>query len=163
MATKMHKNAQRKVSELRFPKFKGEWKEKRLDEFLIPTFREVCKPNDKYLAIGVRSHAKGTFQRTDSEPDKIAMETLYQVREGDLIVNITFAWEGAIALVKKTDDGGFVSHRFPTYTFDQTVVLSEYFRQVFIQKRFRSLLDLISPGGAGRNRVLSKSNFLAIK
>ena len=39
------------------------------------------------------------------------------VLENDLVVNITFAWAGAIAIVKKEDDGGLVSHRFPTYTF----------------------------------------------
>ncbi len=50
---------------------------------------------------------RGTFQKTDSEPDKIAMDKLYVVRNGDLVVNITFAWEGAIAIVNQDDDGGW--------------------------------------------------------
>jgi len=153
--------------ELRFKDDNGnnfsDWEEKQLSEFLIPTFREVPTPSKLYLAIGIRSHCRGTFQKPDSDPNAIAMEKLFLVRENDLIVNITFAWEGAIAMVKKEDDGGFVSHRFPTYTFDRSIVLNEFFKYVFVQKRFRFTLVLISPGGAGRNRVLSKKELLKIK
>jgi len=140
-----------------------EWKEKKLNDFLILTLREIPKPKDKYLAIGIRSHCKGTFQKPDSEPHKIAMDKLYQVKENDLIVNITFAWESAIAIVKKEDEGGLVSHRFPTYTFNKDLAIVEFFRYVIIQKKFRLMLDLISPGGAGRNRVMSKKDFLKLK
>lgn len=91
------------------------------------------------------------------------MDKLYIVKENDLIVNITFAWESAIAIVKKEDEGGLVSHRFPTYTFDEKISNSKYFQYVIIQKRFRTMLDLISPGGAGRNRVMSKKDFLTLK
>ncbi|MBY8181331.1 MULTISPECIES: restriction endonuclease subunit S [Vibrio harveyi group] len=139
-----------------------DWKEVSLGDVLIPTFREVDKPSDNYLAIGVRSHCKGTFQKPDSEPDKVAMDKLYVVKAGDLIVNITFAWEGAIAIAKDEDDGGYVSHRFPTYLFNEDRLLGSFFESLFKQKRFRFDLDLISPGGAGRNRVLSKKEFLKL-
>ena len=141
----------------------SKWREYKLGEFLIPTLREISKPKNKYLAIGIRSHCKGTFQRANSEPEKIAMDKLYVVKENDLILNITFAWEGAIAIVKKEDENGLVSHRFPTYTFKETITNSQYFQYVIVQKKFRFLLDLISPGGAGRNRVLSKKDFLKLK
>ncbi|MBK9013966.1 MAG: restriction endonuclease subunit S [Saprospiraceae bacterium] len=127
--------------QLRFKGEKGEefpaWEEKRLGDFLIPTFRAIDKPNGLYLAIGIRSHCKGTFQKLEADPEKNAMDTLYEVKENDLIVNITFAWEGAIAMVKKEDDGGLVSHRFPTYTFNRGVVIGEFFQYVYPQKRFR--------------------------
>ena len=139
------------------------WEEYSLKDFLITTLREIEKPKENYLAIGVRSHCKGTFQKPDSEPDKIAMDKLYIVKENDLIVNITFAWESAIAIVKKEDENGLVSHRFPTYTFNERITNSKYFKYVIIQKRFRTMLDLISPGGAGRNRVMSKKDFLTLK
>ena len=153
--------------EIRFKKDDGsefdEWEEKRLEEFLILTLREVPKPKENYLAIGVKSHCKGTFQRPNSEPHKIAMDKLYKVKENDLIVSITFAWESAIAIVNKNDEGGLVSHRFPTYTFKKDKVIVEFFRYVIIQKKFRFMLNLISPGGAGRNRVMSKKDFLKLK
>ena len=134
-----------------------------MEAFLIPEFREVEKPKGLYLAIGIRSHCKGTFQRPDADPEKNAMDNLFQVKENDLIVNITFAWEGAIAIVKKEDDGGLVSHRFPTYVFNEEISNYKFFQYVFIRPRFREQLDLISPGGAGRNRVMSKKDFLKIK
>lgn len=151
------------VPSIRFPEFKDAWEDVSLQEFLIPTLREVDKPTDLYLAIGIRSHCKGTFQKPNSDPSKIAMEKLFIVKENDLIVNITFAWEGAIAIVKKEDDSGLVSHRFPTYTFNENISTHNFFRYVFVQKQFRATLELISPGGAGRNRVLSKKDFLKIK
>ena len=91
------------------------------------------------------------------------MDTLYVVRENDLVVNITFAWEGAIAIAKPEDDGGLVSHRFPTYVFKREEAIHEFFEYIIESPRFRHKLDLISPGGAGRNRVLSKPAFLKLE
>ena len=139
------------------------WQEKTMGQVLTPEIRELNKPSEKYLALGVRSHMKGTFQKPDSDPDAIAMEKLYIVRPNDLIVNITFAWEGAIAIAKPEDDGGLVSHRFPTYTFKSDQATHRFFKHIIQLKRFKHMLDLISPGGAGRNRVLSKGEFLKLK
>lgn len=140
-----------------------DWEEMKFDKALNQQIREVPKPSTKYLAIGVRSHVKGTFQKPNSDPSKITMDTLFEVKENDLIVNITFAWEGAIAIVKKEDDGGLVSHRFPTYSFNTAYLYHDYFRHVIVDRKFRKILELISPGGAGRNRVLSKKEFLKIE
>lgn len=125
-----------------------------------PVSRPVPRPDKEYLALGIRCHGKGTFIRTVDNPKEVMMDTLYGVRENDLIVNITFAWEGAIAIVNKSDECALVSHRFPTHVFKRDKVIPEYFRHVILTKRFVHQLGLISPGGAGRNRVLSKKDFL---
>jgi type I restriction enzyme S subunit len=91
------------------------------------------------------------------------MDTLYIAREGDLIVNITFAWEGAIALVPLEHDGRLVSHRFPTYVPVAQSVDARYLRHALRMPRFTYLLGLVSPGGAGRNRVLNKNDFLDLE
>jgi type I restriction enzyme, S subunit len=142
---------------------KEKWKIKLLEDVLIPVSRPVDKPVSSFLALGIRSHGKGTFLKYDFDPGKIDMDTLFVVRENDLIVNITFAWEGAIAIVRKQDDGALVSHRFPTFTFNPESGIIDYFRHFILQPRFKYLLDLISPGGAGRNRVLSKKDFLKLE
>jgi len=139
------------------------WETVTLRDFLIPKIRPIPKPSIAFMALGIRSFGKGTFQKPNFEPNDIALQELYQVKKSDLIVNITFAWEGAITIVKESDDGALVSHRFPTYEFNREVVIPEYFRYVILQKRFVHELGLVSPGGAGRNRVLSKTNFLKIK
>lgn len=148
----------------RLKEFEGEdWEELKLKDFLKPITREVEKPTEAYEAIGIRSHGKGTFDKYVEDPSTVSMNTLYEVKENDLIVNITFAWEGAIAISKKSDEGKLVSHRFPTYIFDRSKAISEYFKYVIVQPRFIYLLGLISPGGAGRNRVMSKTDFLKLK
>ncbi len=151
------------TGKLRFREFsKRPFHKTELGEFLIPTPRPVPRPNSSYTAIGIRSHGKGTFIKTIENPETVMMDTLYAVKENDLIVNITFAWEGAIAIVNKSDEGALVSHRFPTYTFNQEVVIPGYFKHVILTKRFVHELGLVSPGGAGRNRVMSKTDFLNI-
>ena len=148
----------------RFPEFQqNHWRELKLSDFLELKLRKVLKPEQSYKALSIRSHGKGTFSRVVADPKKVAMTHLYEVEKDDLIVNITFAWEGAIATVKDEDIGCLVSHRFPTYVFNRTKVLPEYFRHVMTTKRFFHELGLISPGGAGRNRVLDKNDFLKIK
>jgi type I restriction enzyme S subunit len=141
---------------------KTKWKLTPLNECLTFTPREVPKPTGNYLALGLRSHGKGIFHKHDIDPEDVAMEFLYEVKENDLIVNITFAWEQALAIVSKKDEGGLVSHRFPTYTFKTETAIPEFFRHFIVQKYFKFLMELISPGGAGRNRVMSKTDFLKL-
>ncbi len=147
---------------MRFPGFQNEWKPVKLGTFLHPKFRKVVKPDGAYLRLGIRSHGKGTFTSVVDDPETIALTHLFQARKDDLIVNITFAWEGAIALVGPDGDGALVSHRFPTYVFDTSKMLPEYFKHLMVTDRFVYGLDLISPGGAGRNRVMNKGDFLKI-
>jgi type I restriction enzyme S subunit len=136
--------------------------EHRLGDFLRPSLRAVPKPTQAYRALGIRSHGKGTFQRLVENPETIDMDELFTVKRDDLIVNITFAWEGAIAIVKPEDEGCLVSHRFPTYEFDRNLAIPEFVKFLINRKPFFTQLALISPGGAGRNRVLNKKDFLKL-
>ncbi|KQT24151.1 hypothetical protein ASG22_09045 [Chryseobacterium sp. Leaf405] len=140
----------------------GKVKQLSLSKFLIHTPREIYKPATNYLSLGIRSHGKGIFHKPDSDPKVIAMEKLYEVKENDFIVNITFAWEHAVAIISKKDEGGLVSHRFPTYVINNEIISTEYFRHYILQPFFKYMLDNISPGGAGRNRVLSKKDLLKL-
>ncbi len=139
------------------------WKIQPLENFIKPIVREIDKPNEPYLGIGLRSHGKGTFLKHDEQPEKNSMDKFYVVRPDDLIVNITFAWEQAIAIVKSEDDGALASHRFPTYNFIKAKGHPDFFRFFILQPRMKHMLQLISPGGAGRNRVMSKSDFIKLE
>lgn len=142
---------------------KTKWKTLSLENFIKPVSREVGKPNRPYIGIGIRSHGKGTFLKPDEQPEKNSMETFYVVRENDLIVNITFGWEQAIAIVKSEDDGALASHRFPTFIFIDKKGNPVFFKFYILQRRVKHMLELISPGGAGRNRVMSKSDFIKLE
>jgi type I restriction enzyme S subunit len=139
------------------------WKIQPLENFIKAIVREVPKPNVPYLGIGLRSHGKGTFLKHDEQPEKNSMDKFYVVRPNDLIVNITFAWEQAIAIVRPEDDGALASHRFPTYTFIEDKGHPDFFRFYILQPRMKFMLQMISPGGAGRNRVMSKSDFIKLE
>ena len=139
----------------------SDWRVGQLSDVLHNKQRPVPKPDEPYWRLGVRSWAKGTFHAYVDDPAAVDMDELYVVQENDLVVNITFAWEHAIAVASKEDDGLLVSHRFPTYTFDGGNV-PEYYKAVVSQQYFRDMLDHISPGGAGRNRVLNRKDFLAL-
>lgn len=131
-----------------------------IGSFAKPVVRKVDKPDESYVAVGIRSHFKGTFQRLVEDPRTVNMDSLYRIKENDLIVNITFAWEGAIALVKKEDEECYVSHRFPTYEIKRSKAEPCFIRQLIMSSRMKFDLANISPGGAGRNRVLNKKDFL---
>jgi|GEM_PF-113542 len=153
--------------EIRFKDDNGQdfpdWEMNKMGDVVQQVIREIPKPKSNYLALGMRSHAKGLFHKPDSDPSKIAMDKLYIVHENDLVVNITFAWEGAIGVAAGHDHGGLVSHRFPTYVCKAHKISIEFLRYIVTTKKFILSLDLISPGGAGRNRVLSKKDFLKLK
>ncbi|WP_407855320.1 restriction endonuclease subunit S [Enterococcus hailinensis] len=153
---------EKKVPELRFKGFFEDWEQRKLGDLIEQVIREVPKPNDPYFRMSVRSHAKGTFKQFVDDPKKIAMDKLFLVRKNDLVVNITFAWEHAIAVVPDRDDGLLVSHRFPTYRADGKSDI-EFLHYMVSKEEFRQQLELISPGGAGRNRVLNKNNFIKLK
>ena len=125
-----------------------------------PVARKIDKPDEPYVALGIRSHFKGTFQRLVEDPKTVNMDSLFRVKKNDLIVNITFAWEGAIALVKPEDEECYVSHRFPTYEIKRSKAEPCFIRQLIMSSRMKYDLSNISPGGAGRNRVLNKKDFL---
>ena len=146
----------------RFQGYTDAWELRKLGEVIEQQIREVDKPNDAYRRLSVRSHAKGTFHQVVEDPSTVAMDKLYIVKADDLIVNITFAWEHAIAVANLYDDGLLVSHRFPTYRakFNSDIT---YIKYLVSQEDFRRKLEFISPGGAGRNRVMNKKDFINLK
>lgn len=139
----------------------NDWETGKLADVLHQEARPVPKPKKPYWRLGLLSHAKGTFHELVENPDSVFMEELFLVKRDDLIVNITFAWEHAIALAKEDDEGMLVSHRFPTYVFNDKRS-PQFYNAIVMQKWFKELLVNISPGGAGRNRVMNKSAFLKL-
>jgi type I restriction enzyme, S subunit len=150
-------------AKMRFPEFRDrKWQVLTLGEFVRYTPRKVNKPTGTFLSAGVRSHGKGVFLKKEFQSDGIALDELFELKHRDLVVNITFGWEGAVAIVPTQADGALVSHRFPTFVADETKVLVEYLRHLIGSKRFVFDVGVASPGGAGRNRVLNRREFLDI-
>lgn len=161
MLSKMFPKAGQIVPEIRLDGFERKWEKKKLIDLVSPVSRKVKKPSEPYYRLSIRSHAKGTFKQFVDDPKKVSMDNLFEVKENDLVVNITFAWEHAIAVASKEDDGLLVSHRFPTFVIDKS---DKNFISIYIKREeFRQKMDLLSPGGAGRNRVLNVKDFIKIQ
>jgi len=109
----------------------------------------------EYAEIGIYSFGRGIFHKTPRTGFEVGNKKLFLIREGDFIFQITFAWEGAIGLASKAEDGMYGSVRFPTFRVDENRCLPPYLFNYFRTEAGRDQLARISPGSAGRNRVLS--------
>lgn len=150
------------VPKIRFKRDDGSdypaWQEYALGTVVTDNQDPVPTPKEGYRRVGIYCHAKGTFQE-DVLPEKVLdVDTMYRIHKDNLIVNITFAWEHAVAIVKPEDEGLLVSHRFPEYKFNEGQ-LPEFYKYLILRPYFKNQLSLASPGGAGRNRVLNKTQF----
>lgn len=137
------------------------WKEMPLGTLVSENLDPVPTPREGYRRVGIYCHAKGTFQEDVPAENVLDVDTMYRIHKDNLIVNITFAWEHAVAIVKPEDEGLLVSHRFPEYSFNAGQVPG-FYKYLVLRPYFRNQLSLASPGGAGRNRVLNKAQFKKI-
>lgn len=119
----------------------------------------VETPTNGYMRLGIRSHAKGTFHSFVEEGKELETAKMFRVAANNFIVNITFGWEHAVAITDENDAGKLVSHRFPQYQFHKGMV-PKFFRYLILDECFKHHLELSSPGGAGRNRVLKLGDML---
>lgn len=123
----------------------------------------VIDPDASYPELGVRSFGKGTFHKPSLPGIEVGTKKLFTVEAGDLVFNIVFAWEGAVAVAAEADAGRVGSHRFLTCVPDPGAATSEFLRFWFLGEEGMLALGQASPGGAGRNRTLGIKALEAIK
>ena len=120
-------------------------------------------PDGSYPELGVRSFGRGTFHKPVLSGMGVGSKKLFKIREGDLLFNIVFAWEGAVAIARPEDDQRVGSHRFLTCVPNPELVTGEFLHHYFLTfEGFQKLGDA-SPGGAGRNRTLGLKKLAAIE
>lgn len=110
--------------------------------------------NAEYPELGVRCFGNGTFHKPILDGMDVGTKKLYQMVPGDLVFSNVFAWEGAIAVVKKEDEGRVGSHRFITCLPKLGVVTADFLCFYFLTTEGLEKIQAASPGGAGRNRTL---------
>ena len=148
--------------EIRFEGFTEAWEQRKFGELVEKYEDPVDTPTDGYMRLGIRSHAKGTFHSFVEAGKELETAKMFRVAANNFIVNITFGWEHAVAITDENDAGKLVSHRFPQYSFKEGM-LPKFFRYLILDECFKHHLELSSPGGAGRNRVLKLSDMLEYK
>ncbi|EEC90522.1 restriction endonuclease subunit S [Holdemanella biformis] len=150
------------VPNLRFSSF--------ADPFRIYTLKEVLQrisfpvtvdENKLYYQIGIRSHSKGIFYKEAEIGRQIGNKRIFWIEPNCLILNIVFAWEQAVAKTSEKEVGMVASHRFPMYKVLNNSL--DYIVDFFKTEKGKQLLQMASPGGAGRNKTLNQDFFLNSK
>ena len=141
-----------------------DWEEGRVDSFVQRASEAVNVEVDAtYREIGIRSHGKGIFHKKPILGKELGNKRVFWVHTNAFVVNIVFAWEHAVALTTEKEKGFIASHRFPMYVPKNDRVDISFFLLFFLSKKGKYLLELASPGGAGRNKTLGQNNFLELK
>ena len=147
---------------IRFAGFTDAWEQRKLGDIVNEYSDPIQTPHDGYVRLGIRSHGKGTFYSYVKPGQELGTAQMHKVATDKLIVNITFAWEHAVAVTDENDAEKLVSHRFPQFSLSE-IICPKFLHYLILDGRFRHHLWLSSPGGAGRNRVLKIPEMLEYK
>ncbi len=132
------------------------WPTVSLGELLRLERRPVkVEPEQLYQEIGIYCFGRGIFHKTPRTGFEVGDKDLFLMKEGDFILQVTFAWEGAVAIVSAAEDGMYGSTRYPTFRVDESRCIPRFLLNYFKTEEGRQQLVKICPGSAGRNRVLS--------
>ena len=137
-----------------------DWTLRRMGSLLQRVRRPITVRQDRqYREIGIRSWGKGIFHKDPVAGAVLGEKSVFRIEPGDLVLNIVFAWEGAVAVVSEDETGMIASHRFPTFRPSPDVDV-DYLLMVFQSDQGRRILEVNSPGAAGRNKTLRVGRFL---
>lgn len=140
---------------------RSDWPTVKLGEVLRYVARPVAVIADQiYQEIGIRSFGKGIFHKKTITGLELGNKRVFWVTLGDFVLNIVFAWEGAIGIISEAETGMIGSHRFPTFRAEKRLLDLRFLLSYLSTPEGLNLLDRVSPGGAGRNRTLSRTAFL---
>lgn len=158
------KNKHSEIPQLRFHSFQQSWQLKKNSELLNRISNPVkVEPEKLYTQIGIRSHGKGVFHKEPVTGKDLGNKRVFWVKENCLVLNIVFAWEQAVAKTTENEKGMIASHRFPMYQAISKQCDVDYLLLFYLTPKGKSLLELASPGGAGRNKTLGQKEFENIK
>jgi type I restriction enzyme S subunit len=139
----------------------AEWRSALLGE-LVSIVRKPCTPmaGTPYVEIGVRSHGRGVFLKEAVDGSSLGSKRVFRVEPGCVVLNIVFAWEGAVAVTGEEHRGAIASHRFPMLRPVDGAADSRFLRHLLLTPPGLRILGIASPGGAGRNRTLNQGVLL---
>ena len=143
-----------------FPVVPKDWNLWKMRRLIRQVRRPILvEPDKEYQEIGIRSWGKGIFHKDPVRGALLGEKSIFRPESGDFVLNIVFAWEGAVAVVSRHETGMVASHRFPTFRPSDHVAL-DYLLMILQSDQGRRLMEVNSPGAAGRNKTLRIGQFL---
>ncbi len=135
---------------------RGLWPKVSLGELLrLERRRAEVRADGQYREIGIYCFGRGIFHKPPRSGLEVGDKALFLMKEADFILQVTFAWEGAVAIVSAAEEGMYGSIRYPTFRVDETRCVPGFLLNYFRTHEGLQQLIKICPGSAGRNRVLS--------
>ena len=125
------------------------------DILTIERRKVVVEPDKQYPEVGVYCFGRGLFYKEPRSGLEVGNKPLFKIKANDFILQTTFAWEGAVARVSEKDEAFYGSVRVLTFRVDENKCLPDFLVHYFKTPEGVEQLGRISPGSAGRNRVLS--------
>jgi type I restriction enzyme, S subunit len=119
-------------------------------------------PEMTYREVGVRSHGKGIFHKEPVTGKSLGSKRVFHIVPDCLIINIVFAWEGAVTFTSESEIGMIASHRFPLWRPRPHEADLHYLVHYLQSKKGIAALRSVSPGGAGRNKTMNQRDFLRL-
>src|SRR5438874_7451216 len=108
------------------------WPKVSLGELLKLERRPVKVVVDEhYQEIGIYCFGGGIFHKIPRTGFEVGDKDLFLLKEGDFILQVTFAWEGAVAIVSATEAGMYGSSRYPTFRVDEAKCVPQFILQYF--------------------------------
>ncbi|MED2010640.1 restriction endonuclease subunit S [Brevibacillus borstelensis] len=146
---------------IRFKGYTAEWNTVKINKVLEKVKENDVKvvENELYREIGIRSHGRGIFYKEPVLGKDLGNKSVFWVHPNVFVLNIVFAWERAVARTTENEIGMIASHRFPMYKPKANLIDVDFITRFFITQKGKYLLELASPGGAGRNKTLGQKEF----
>ena len=145
---------------VRFNGFTNDWEQRKCKDIFDKVGNPVeTKEDETYREIGIRSHGKGIFYKDEVTSKDLGNKRVFWIEPDCFILNIVFAWERAVARTTENELGMIASHRFPMYKPKAGVVDLDYITKFFTTDKGKDILEMASPGGAGRNKTLGQKEF----
>lgn len=145
---------------IRFKGYNDEWEQRKCKDIFDRVAKAVdVEAGEVYREIGIRSHGKGLFYKDEIAGEGLGNKRVFWVEPNSFILNIVFAWERAVAKTTEKELGMIASHRFPMYKPKENVADLDYITKFFITHKGKYILEMASPGGAGRNKTLGQKEF----
>jgi type I restriction enzyme S subunit len=117
----------------------------------------------EYTEIGVRSFYNGIFHRRTMPGSDFSWQSLFWIKEGDLVFSNLMAWEQAIAVAAAHDEGTVGNHRMLTCEVNPDLATPGFLMAYF--RTFEGFSSVVghSPGTIARNKTLSSKKLPTIE
>lgn len=139
------------------------WPLVRLSDVMSQVQRDEAPAFGKtYRQIGVRLWGQGAYQRESIDGSQTQYAKLFEVREGDIVVNKIWARNGSVAVVSDSLSGSWGSTEFPLFEPDRTRLKPRWMHWITKSPWFWNACDEHAKGTSGKNRI-KPDQFLGIE